>query len=82
MYEKKQRSTTVDSIRPWMYLLAAGGLLLLGSRIVKALAPLSPAVLPPGARRVACLGDSLTANGVYCRELKNYLPPGSLTKSF
>ena len=70
------------NIKPWMYLLAAGGLLLLGSRVVKALAPLSDSILPPGARRVACLGDSLTANGKYCSELKNYLPPGSVTKSF
>jgi len=72
----------VGNIKPWMYLLAAGGLILLGSRVVKAFAPLADFKLPPGARRVACLGDSLTANGVYCKQLKNYLPTGSLTKTF
>jgi len=71
-----------DNVKPWMYLLAAGGLILLGSRVIKALTLHPSELLPPGARRVACLGDSLTANGLYCKNLRNYLPPGSITKSF
>lgn len=71
----------MDSVlKPWVYLLAAGGLLFLGSRIVRALS--SPDPMVTGARRVACLGDSLTAGGRYCAELKNYLPPGSAIKAF
>ena len=32
-------------------------------------------------RRVACLGDSLTASGIYCSALKGYLPPCRHTKA-
>jgi lysophospholipase L1-like esterase len=33
-------------------------------------------------RRVACLGDSLTADGGYCRELRRRLPEGSVVRIF
>ena len=58
---------------------AAGGLVIfLGSRVLAGFHQ----DIPPGARKVACLGDSLTASGIYAKQLKQYLPPGSITKSY
>lgn len=58
--------------------IAAGGLLL--GFAAKVVQRLTEPVL--GARRVACLGDSITANGGYCRQLREHLPLGSITRPF
>jgi lysophospholipase L1-like esterase len=69
-----------DSTQAALYFGVAGLIILIGSRIAKATAPRD---VPPEARRVACLGDSITAaSGGYCSLLKPFLPPGSVTKAF
>lgn len=60
------------------FLATAGLLLFMGK---KALSWASKDI-PANARRVACLGDSLTASGIYCNALKQYLPSGSVTKAW
>ncbi len=58
--------------------IAVGGFILgVGAKLVQ-----RPTEVPPGARRVACLGDSLTADGRYCKQLLAHLPEGSKVKAF
>jgi len=69
-----------DSTQALIYFGVAGLILLVGSRIARALAPND---VPSSPRRVACLGDSITAfSGGYCSKLKAFLPPGSVTKAY
>jgi len=67
-----------DSMQAIIYLLAAGGIIFLGNRALAALKK----DIPYGARKVACLGDSITASGLYGKELAKHLPEGSIVKSF
>ena len=59
---------------------AVAGLLLIWRGISGASRVRPPTV--PNPRRVAALGDSITADGRYLAQLATYLPPGSSTKVF
>ena len=66
------------ALKRWIpLLLAAGGGVAVFLAFRKA-----AAALPAGPRRVAVLGDSITANGGYVRRLQALLPPGSVVKGF
>lgn len=66
-----------ESLHTLVY-IALGGLVLgFTAKVLQRLAE-----SPRGALRVVCLGDSITANGGYCRELATHLPKGSKVKVF
>ncbi len=65
-----------DKTQALLYLAAAGAIFLIASKLLAR--PKSAALKHP--QRVACLGDSLTAAGLYCSDLAGIL--GCDTKAF
>lgn len=65
-----------DKTQALLYIAAAGAIFLIASKLMSR--PRSSALRHP--RRVACLGDSITAAGLYCSDLAGIL--GVDTKAF
>lgn len=71
-----------DGLKTLLAMAVAGGLVFLGSRLLRSRSKDGSASDPPFPRAVALLGDSLTGGPEYAAELRRLLGPDSEVRAF